>query len=73
MVDRWELRGLGHLIGKGSNRKLRQVWERRVEGMQERTKVKDRMEGHMWKLMRKKGKILLEATGLTKDGKVFWI
>jgi hypothetical protein len=36
-------------------------------------KAKDRMEGHMWKLMSKKRKMLLEATGLVKDGNVFWI
>lgn len=34
MVYRRELRWLGHLIGMDSSRKLRQVWERRVEGMQ---------------------------------------
>lgn len=36
MVDRRELRWLGHLIGMHSSRKLSQVWERRVEGMQGR-------------------------------------
>ena len=36
MVDTRELRWLGHLIGMCSNRRLRQVWERRVEGMQGR-------------------------------------
>jgi len=36
VVDRREMRWLGHLIGMDSSRKLRQVWERRVEGMQRR-------------------------------------
>ena len=42
-------------------------------GYAEKRKAKDRMKGHMWKLMRKKGKMLLEVTGLAKDRKVFWI
>lgn len=45
MVDRRELRGLGYLIGMGSNRKLRQVWERKVEGMQRRGRPRREWKG----------------------------
>ena len=44
-VDGRELRGLWHLIGKGRNRKLRQVWERRVEGMQGRGRPRIELKG----------------------------
>jgi len=40
MVDRRELRWLGHLIGMGNNRKVRGLQERRVEGLQGRGRAK---------------------------------
>ena len=39
MVDRRELRWLGHLIGMDNNRKPRDLREKRVEGMQGRGRI----------------------------------
>jgi hypothetical protein len=45
MVDRREPRCLGRLIGMDSNRNLRQVWKRRVEGMQGRGRPRREWKG----------------------------
>jgi hypothetical protein len=56
-----------------SNKKPRQVWEAGVEGMEGRERPRIDWEEHMWKLMRKKVKTLLEVTRLVKDRKAFQI
>jgi hypothetical protein len=40
MVDRRELRWFVHLIRMDNSRTLRQVWERRVEGLRGRGRVR---------------------------------
>jgi hypothetical protein len=73
MVDKRELRWFGQLIRMDSNRKPRQVWETKVEGMRRRGRPGMEWEEDMWKLMRKEGKTFQEATRLAKDREAFWI
>ena len=73
MVDERELRCVGQLIRMDSNRKSRQLWKTRVEGMQGRGSPRIEWEEYMWKIMRKKGKTLQEVTRLAKDRKTFCI
>ena len=73
IVNRRNWRCFGQLIKMDSNRKPRQVWETRVEGMEGRVTPRIEWEDHVWKLMRKKVKSLLETTRLVKDRKAFQI
>jgi hypothetical protein len=47
MVDRKELREFGHLIRMDNNRKPRDLWERGVEGMRGRGRVRVEWEEHL--------------------------
>jgi len=66
MVDKRELRWFGHLIRMDSNKKPRQVWDARVQGMWGRGRPRIKWEELVWKVT-KKGKTLQEVTGLMKD------
>jgi len=54
IVNRRNWRCFGHQIKIDSNRKPRQVWETRVEGMEGRVRQRIEREEHTRKLMRKK-------------------
>jgi hypothetical protein len=58
MVGKRKLRWFGNLIRMDRNRKPRHVWETRVEGTGGRGRPRIKWEGHMQKLVRKKGKTL---------------
>ena len=69
MVDRRELRWLGHLIRIKSNRKPRQVWETRVEGIWGRGRPQIEWEKHTQKLTRKKGRTCMKQLGWRRTEK----